>query len=77
MDPRTGTSWPQPVQHDQRQPTNPGVAPLGYTAAVELSSDRLLNSKKQKTKSSRPASGAGGSGWGARRRRPSGSGSWS
>ncbi|WP_060888934.1 MinD/ParA family ATP-binding protein, partial [Streptomyces scabiei] len=59
VDPRTGTSWPQPVQHDQRQPTNPGVAPLGYTAAVELSSDRLLNSKKQKTKSSRPASGGG------------------
>ncbi|MGJ5952194.1 MinD/ParA family ATP-binding protein [Streptomyces neyagawaensis] len=47
------------MQHDQRQPTNPGVAPLGYTAAVELSSDRLLNSKKQKAKSSRPASGGG------------------
>ncbi|MFD9045140.1 MinD/ParA family ATP-binding protein, partial [Streptomyces bottropensis] len=59
VDPRTGAAWPQPVQHDQRQPTNPGVAPLGYTAAVELSSDRLLNSKKQKTKSSRPASGGG------------------
>ncbi|MDU0305390.1 MinD/ParA family protein, partial [Streptomyces sp. PAL114] len=57
VDPRTGTAWPQPVQHDQRQPTNPGAAPLGYTAAVELSSDRLLNSKKQKAKSSRPASG--------------------
>ncbi|WP_060890580.1 MinD/ParA family ATP-binding protein, partial [Streptomyces europaeiscabiei] len=59
IDPRTGAAWPQPVQHDQRQPTNPGVAPLGYTAAVELSSDRLLNSKKQKTKSSRPAAGGG------------------
>ncbi len=35
------------------------MAPLGYTAAVELSSDRLLNSKKQKQKSSRPASGGG------------------
>ncbi|MPY46014.1 MinD/ParA family protein, partial [Streptomyces phyllanthi] len=57
VDPRMGTAWPQPVQHDQRQPTNPGVAPLGYTAAVELSSDRLLNSKKQKAKSSRPAVG--------------------
>ncbi|SCD84372.1 MinD-like ATPase involved in chromosome partitioning or flagellar assembly, partial [Streptomyces sp. di188] len=57
VDPRTGTAWPQPVQHDQRQPVNPGAAPLGYTAAVELSSDRLLNSKKQKAKSSRPASG--------------------
>jgi MinD-like ATPase involved in chromosome partitioning or flagellar assembly len=42
------------VRHDQRQPTNPGAAPLGYTAAVELSSDRLLNNKKQKVKSGRP-----------------------
>uniref|UniRef100_UPI00117E290E MinD/ParA family ATP-binding protein n=1 Tax=Streptomyces sp. JHA26 TaxID=1917143 RepID=UPI00117E290E len=56
-DPRLGTAWPQPIQHDQRQPTNPGAAPLGYTAAVELSSDRLLNNKKQKAKSSRPATG--------------------
>jgi MinD-like ATPase involved in chromosome partitioning or flagellar assembly len=47
------------MQHDQRQPTNPGAAPLGYTAAVELSSDRLLNSKKQKAKSSRPVAGGG------------------
>lgn len=45
------------MQHDQRQPTNPG-APLGYTAAVELSSDRLLNNKKQKAKSGRPAAGS-------------------
>ncbi|EFL38772.1 MinD/ParA family ATP-binding protein, partial [Streptomyces griseoflavus] len=57
VDPRAGAAWPQPIQHDQRQPTNPGAAPLGYTAAVELSSDRLLNSKRQKPKSSRPASG--------------------
>ena len=57
VDPRVGAAWPQPVQHDQRQPTNPGAAPLGYTAAVELSSDRLLNSRKQKAKSSRPAAG--------------------
>ncbi|MGC9381959.1 SCO5717 family growth-regulating ATPase [Streptomyces sp. MH13] len=56
-DPRLGAAWPQPIQHDQRQPTNPGAAPLGYTAAVELSSDRLLNNKKQKAKSSRPAAG--------------------
>uniref|UniRef100_UPI000AD8374F MinD/ParA family ATP-binding protein n=1 Tax=Streptomyces graminilatus TaxID=1464070 RepID=UPI000AD8374F len=55
VDPRTGGAWPQPIQHDQRQMTNPGAAPLGYTAAVELSSDRLLNNKKQKAKSSRPA----------------------
>jgi MinD-like ATPase involved in chromosome partitioning or flagellar assembly len=47
------------VQHDQRQPTNLGAAPLGYTAAVELSSDRLLNNKKQKAKSSRPVGGGG------------------
>ncbi|MGX1224862.1 MinD-like ATPase involved in chromosome partitioning or flagellar assembly [Streptomyces ambofaciens] len=56
-DPRLGAAWPQPMQHDQRQPTNPGAAPLGYTAAVELSSDRLLNNKRQKAKSSRPAAG--------------------
>ncbi|MEV0177640.1 AAA family ATPase, partial [Streptomyces sp. NPDC050803] len=55
IDPRAGAAWPQPIQHDQRQPTNPGAAPLGYTAAVELSSDRLLNNKKQKAKSGRPA----------------------
>ncbi|MEV5340575.1 SCO5717 family growth-regulating ATPase [Streptomyces sp. NPDC052676] len=59
VDPRTGAAWPQPVQHDQRQPTNPGAAPLGYTAAVELSSDRLLNTRKQKAKSSRPTAGGG------------------
>ncbi|WAX77646.1 SCO5717 family growth-regulating ATPase [Streptomyces sp. KMM 9044] len=57
VDPRTGAAWPQPIQHDQRQPTNPGAAPLGYTAAVELSSDRLLNSRKQKAKSSRSTAG--------------------
>ncbi|MEV0736262.1 SCO5717 family growth-regulating ATPase [Streptomyces sp. NPDC050549] len=54
VDPRTGAAWPQPMQHDHRQPVNPGAAPLGYTAAVELSSDRLLNNKKQKAKSGRP-----------------------
>ncbi|MET8811796.1 SCO5717 family growth-regulating ATPase [Streptomyces sp. NPDC004549] len=58
VDPRTGTAWPQAVQHDQRQPTNPGAAPLGYTAAVELSSDRLLNNKRQKARSGRPAAAA-------------------
>nr|WP_315986911.1 MinD/ParA family protein [Streptomyces sp. me109] len=58
VDPRSGTAWPQPVRHDQRQPTNPSAAPLGYTAAVELSSDRLLNNKKQKTKSGRPGGGS-------------------
>lgn len=54
VDPRAGAAWPQAVRHDQRQPTNPG-APLGYTATVELSSDRLLNNKKQKAKSGRTA----------------------
>ncbi|WP_156726836.1 SCO5717 family growth-regulating ATPase [Streptomyces apocyni] len=58
-DPRANAAtWPQPVAHDQRERQVPG-APLGYTAAVELSSDRLLN-KKQKAKSSR-TSGSGGS----------------
>ncbi|NDZ82269.1 MinD/ParA family protein, partial [Streptomyces sp. SID10853] len=51
VDPRSGASWPQPVAHDQRERSVPG-APLGYTAAVELSSDRLIRNK-QKTKSSR------------------------
>ncbi|MGW3115108.1 SCO5717 family growth-regulating ATPase [Streptomyces sp. NPDC001091] len=57
-DPRAGAAWPQPVQHDHRQPTHPGAAPLGYTAAVELSSDRLLNNKRQKTRSGRSAAAA-------------------
>ncbi|MEV0850483.1 AAA family ATPase [Streptomyces sp. NPDC049954] len=56
VDPRIGTAWPQPMQHDQRQRTHPG-APIGYTAAVELSSDRLLRNNKPKTRSSRPVSG--------------------
>jgi MinD-like ATPase involved in chromosome partitioning or flagellar assembly len=45
--------YPQAMQHDQRQPTNPG-AMLGYTAAVELTSDRLVDRKRQKAKSTRP-----------------------
>ncbi|MYY80358.1 AAA family ATPase, partial [Streptomyces sp. SID335] len=57
VDPRTGAAWPQAVRHDQRERTNPG-APLGYTAAVELSSDRLLRNTKSKAKSSRPAGGS-------------------
>ncbi|RII08011.1 CobQ/CobB/MinD/ParA nucleotide binding domain protein [Streptomyces sp. YIM 130001] len=55
-DPRTGAAWPQPITHDQRDRQVPG-APIGYTASVELSSDRLIG-KKQKTKSSRSPSGA-------------------
>ncbi|MER6617884.1 MinD/ParA family ATP-binding protein, partial [Streptomyces xantholiticus] len=57
VDPRTGGAWPTPVTHDQRERSVPG-APLGYTAAVELSSDRLLRNNKQKPKSSRNPSGA-------------------
>ncbi|WP_328512188.1 SCO5717 family growth-regulating ATPase [Streptomyces sp. NBC_00376] len=56
VDPRTGGAWPTPVTHDQRERSVPG-APLGYTAAVELSSDRLVRGK-QKAKSSRTPSGA-------------------
>ncbi|WP_327272585.1 SCO5717 family growth-regulating ATPase [Streptomyces sp. NBC_01224] len=56
VDPRTGAAWPTPVTHDQRERSVPG-APLGYTAAVELSSDRLLRNK-QKAKSSRTPSSA-------------------
>lgn len=55
-DPRAGSAWPTPVTHDQRERSVPG-APLGYTAAVELSSDRLVRGK-QKAKSSRGPSGA-------------------
>lgn len=51
VDPRTGSAWPTSVTHDQRERSVPG-APLGYTAAVELSSDRLVRGK-QKAKSSR------------------------
>ncbi|GHH52397.1 SCO5717 family growth-regulating ATPase [Streptomyces candidus] len=57
VDPRTGAAWPSPVAHDERQQSHPG-APLGYTAAVELSSERLLRNNKQKPKSSRNPSGA-------------------
>ncbi|MER5552728.1 SCO5717 family growth-regulating ATPase [Streptomyces sp. NPDC002793] len=56
VDPRTGAAWPTPVTHDQRERSVPG-APLGYTAAVELSSDRLVRGK-QKAKSSRTPSAA-------------------
>ncbi|MEU2392135.1 SCO5717 family growth-regulating ATPase [Streptomyces sp. NPDC007369] len=59
VDPRTGAPWPTAAQpgpqpgpqpHDPRyQPGGPaaGGAPLGYTAAVELSSDRLLRGKQK------------------------------
>ncbi|WP_031508366.1 SCO5717 family growth-regulating ATPase [Streptomyces megasporus] len=52
QDPRSGTSWPA---DPRQQPTaQPGT--LGYTASVELSSDRLLNQKKKP----RPQSSRGG-----------------
>nr|WP_236245599.1 MinD/ParA family protein [Streptomyces sp. CC210A] len=56
-DPRIAGAWPAAVTHDQRERSVPG-APLGYTAAVELSSDRLLRNSRQKPKSSRVPSAA-------------------
>ncbi|MEU7555218.1 SCO5717 family growth-regulating ATPase [Streptomyces sp. NPDC044571] len=56
VDPRTGAPWapapqpaPGPQPHDPRYQPGPasGGAPLGYTAAVELSSDRLLRGKQK------------------------------
>jgi MinD-like ATPase involved in chromosome partitioning or flagellar assembly len=47
-DPRSG-GWPT-VTPDQRQRTTQGGAPLGYTAAVELSSDRLLRNQPKPKK---------------------------
>ncbi|MGW6612919.1 SCO5717 family growth-regulating ATPase [Streptomyces erythrochromogenes] len=51
---------PQPQPHDPRYAAGPtgGGAPLGYTAAVELSSDRLLRNK-QKPKSNNNGAGGG------------------
>ncbi|MFF4431191.1 SCO5717 family growth-regulating ATPase [Streptomyces sp. NPDC001513] len=61
-DPRAAGQWPvgpgqqqqqppqsQPQPHDPRYSAGPtgGGAPLGYTAAVELSSDRLLRNKQK------------------------------
>ncbi|MFI0940092.1 SCO5717 family growth-regulating ATPase [Streptomyces sp. NPDC021020] len=48
VDPRSG-GWPT-VTPDQRQRTAQGGAPLGYTAAVELSSDRLLRNQPKPRK---------------------------
>ncbi|MFD3330080.1 SCO5717 family growth-regulating ATPase [Streptomyces sp. NPDC058701] len=61
-DPRAASEWsPGPqAQHDPRYAAGQatGGAPLGYTAAVELSSDRLLRNKQK----SRNNSGGGGVG---------------
>ncbi|MGW0752836.1 SCO5717 family growth-regulating ATPase [Streptomyces sp. NPDC002587] len=67
-DPRSGAQWPtsqhqhqppQPQPHDPRYSAGQttGGAPLGYTAAVELSSDRLLRNK-QKPKTGNNAGGS-------------------
>ncbi|SEG27833.1 MinD-like ATPase involved in chromosome partitioning or flagellar assembly [Actinacidiphila yanglinensis] len=48
LDPRDG-GWPT-VTPDQRQRTAQGGAPLGHTAAVELSSDRLLRNQPRPKK---------------------------
>ncbi|MGW0900797.1 SCO5717 family growth-regulating ATPase, partial [Streptomyces goshikiensis] len=63
-DPRANAQWPQAqaqAQYDPRYPAGQatGGAPLGYTAAVELSSDRLLRGK-QKSKPQRSAFRFGG-----------------
>ncbi|MFE3994409.1 SCO5717 family growth-regulating ATPase [Streptomyces goshikiensis] len=63
-DPRAQAQWPQPQAQPQYDPRYPagqatGGAPLGYTAAVELSSDRLLRGK-QKSKPHRSAFRFGG-----------------
>ncbi|MFD0719079.1 MinD/ParA family protein [Streptomyces globosus] len=54
VDPRTGAPWqsgpqPGPQPHDPHYQPGPaaGGAPLGYTAAVELSSERLLRGKQK------------------------------
>jgi MinD-like ATPase involved in chromosome partitioning or flagellar assembly len=58
-DPRAG-GWPtvSPDQH-QHQHHGPGGAPLGYTAAVELSSDRLLRNQPKPKKPGSNIPGAG------------------
>ncbi|MEU4891886.1 SCO5717 family growth-regulating ATPase [Streptomyces sp. NPDC044780] len=51
-DPRTG-GWPTVTPDQRRQAGNAG-APLGYTAAVELSSDRLIKGKQKPKKNNTP-----------------------
>ncbi|WP_461038676.1 MinD/ParA family ATP-binding protein, partial [Streptomyces mayteni] len=52
QDPRAGAGWPDPQQYNA-QP-QPGA--LGYTASVELSSDRLLHDKRRNKPRSQPVS---------------------
>ncbi|QKV92248.1 AAA family ATPase [Streptomyces sp. NA02950] len=54
-DPRTG-GWPVVTPDQRRQAAHGAGAPLGYTAAVELSSDRLIRGKQKPKKNN-----AGGS----------------
>jgi MinD-like ATPase involved in chromosome partitioning or flagellar assembly len=51
-DPRAGGSWPDPQQYAAQM--QPGT--LGYTASVELSSDRLLQERRRSKPRSQPAS---------------------
>jgi MinD-like ATPase involved in chromosome partitioning or flagellar assembly len=51
-DPRAGASWPDPQQYAAQM--QPGA--LGYTASVELSSDRLLQDRRRSRPRSQPAS---------------------
>ncbi|WP_236076468.1 nucleotide-binding protein [Streptomyces coffeae] len=48
-DPRTG-GWPVVTPDQRRQAAHGAGAPLGYTAAVELSSDRLIRGKQKPKK---------------------------
>ncbi|MGP4112470.1 SCO5717 family growth-regulating ATPase [Streptomyces sp. 4N509B] len=54
QDPRAGSGWPDPRQYPQMQP-----GALGYTASVELSSERLLQEKRRTKPRSQPASRPG------------------
>ncbi|MFF8004510.1 AAA family ATPase [Streptomyces sp. NPDC007917] len=50
LDPRTG-GWPVISPEQRQRPAGQGAgAPLGYTAAVELSSDRLIRGKQKPRK---------------------------
>ncbi len=59
--PTATPTWQQPAPPAPHQPHHPHSppAPLGYTAAVELSADRLVNSKRQKQRSKAPGAGGG------------------
>ncbi|MFE6780009.1 AAA family ATPase, partial [Streptomyces sp. NPDC057676] len=46
VDPRSG-EWPTPPANQRARTGHGAGAPLGYTAAVELSSDRLLRAKQK------------------------------